>query len=126
MISAPEGHPGEVRVMVTFTSPSSLTVASYTSPMSMMLRPSSGSLTARRAFFTESGVSVLAMRSSQSNSTQEQCPVRRPRSTRREGGGGGGGRAGGGRGRRGGGGGAGAGGSVWGGRRGRDRGPDRS
>src|SRR4051812_19416144 len=58
MISAPAGHPGDVRVMRTWTSPASSISTSYTRPISMMLRLSSGSLTARIAFRMASAVGI--------------------------------------------------------------------
>src|SRR3954466_4256320 len=58
MISAPAGHPGDVRVIRTWTSPASSISTSYTRPISMILRLSSGSLTARIAFRMASAVGI--------------------------------------------------------------------
>src|SRR5437762_259438 len=52
----PEGHPGDVRVIFTRTSPPAIST-SYTRPRSMMFISSSGSFTWRSAWRTASSVS---------------------------------------------------------------------
>src|SRR5213080_451409 len=57
VIIGPAGHPGEVSVMLTSTSPPT-TAMSYTRPKSMMFMSSSGSFTCRKAWRTTSAVSA--------------------------------------------------------------------